>query len=79
MRETQLLVSYPGSPVVRDERATAAGFAAGDRALDAGQLRRPFVGYPLRLHERLERDRHVLFGLVADEAAVNTLFDMMRL
>jgi hypothetical protein len=76
MRETQLLVSYPGSPVVR---ATAAGFAAGDRALDAGQLRRPFVGYPLRLHERLERDRHVLFGLVADEAAVNTLFDMMRL
>ena len=46
-RETQSLVSYRGSPVVRDERATAAAvlLAAGDRAPEAGQLQRPFVGH----------------------------------
>jgi 2-polyprenyl-6-methoxyphenol hydroxylase-like FAD-dependent oxidoreductase len=40
MRETQLLVSYRGSPIVRDERAHAATaeLAAGDRAPNAGQL-----------------------------------------
>jgi Aromatic-ring hydroxylase, C-terminal len=31
------------------------------------------------LHERLGRGRHVLLGFVADEAAVNTLLDMLRL
>src|SRR5271168_5392524 len=65
MRETQLLVSYRGSPVVKDERADTATtlLAAGDRLPDAGQLRRPFVGHALRLRERLGRGRHVLLGL----------------
>jgi 2-polyprenyl-6-methoxyphenol hydroxylase-like FAD-dependent oxidoreductase len=51
MRETQLLVSYRDSPIVKDERADAANapLAAGDRVPDAGQLRRPFVGHALRL------------------------------
>lgn len=80
MRETQLLVSYRGSPIVKDERADAASapLAAGDRVPDAGQLRRPFVGHGLRLHERLGRGRHVLLGFVGDDpAAVVSLAEML--
>lgn len=66
---------------MRDERAAAATalLAAGDRAPDAAQLRRPFVGHPLRLHERIGCGRHVLLRFVAEEAAVTGLFDMLRL
>jgi 2-polyprenyl-6-methoxyphenol hydroxylase-like FAD-dependent oxidoreductase len=72
MRETQLLISYRASPIVRDDRADApaALLAAGDRAPDAGQLRRAFMGLPLRLHERLGRGRHVLLGYVGDDEAI---------
>lgn len=72
MRETQLLISYRGSCIVRDERTdtAAAPLAAGDRAPDAGQLRRSFVGMPFRLHERLGRGRHVLLGFISDDKAM---------
>jgi 2-polyprenyl-6-methoxyphenol hydroxylase-like FAD-dependent oxidoreductase len=82
MRETQLLVSYRGSAIVRDERADAAeaALAAGDRAPDAGGLRRRFVGQALRLHERLGRGRHVLVGFIGDEPAMtDTLADMLAM
>ena len=81
MRETQLLVSYRGSPIVKDERADAATalLAAGDRLPDAGQLRRPFVGHALRLHERLGRGRHVLLGSIDDEPAAASLAQMLNL
>jgi FAD binding domain len=38
MRETQLLINYRGSPIVKDERTNAATapIAAGDRVPDAG-------------------------------------------
>jgi hypothetical protein len=81
MRETQLLVSYRGSPIVKDERADAAiaPLAAGDRAPDAGQLHRPFVGHALRLHERLGRGRHVLLGFVDDDPMAASLAKMLDL
>jgi 2-polyprenyl-6-methoxyphenol hydroxylase-like FAD-dependent oxidoreductase len=70
MRETQLLISYRGSPVVDDDMDAASiaeeAPAPGDRAPDALGLRQPFVGHPLRLHERLGRGRHVLVGYVTD-------------
>ncbi len=81
MRETQLLVSYRGSPIVKDERADAATapLAAGDRVPDAGRLRRAFVGHALRLHERLGRGRHVLLGFVDDDPAAVSLAEMLNL
>jgi 2-polyprenyl-6-methoxyphenol hydroxylase-like FAD-dependent oxidoreductase len=81
MRETQLLVSYRGSPIVVDERAGAGAalLAAGDRLPNAGQLRRPFVGHALRLHERLGRGRHVLLGFIDDDPAAALLAQMLNL
>ncbi len=81
MRETQLLVSYRGSPIVKDERAGTATalLAAGDRLPDAGQLRRSFVGHPLRLHERLGRGRHVMLGFIENDAAAASLTEMLNL
>jgi FAD binding domain len=71
MRETQLLIGYPDSPIVRDDRPSAVEGAPspGDRAPDAGGLRRAFVAHPLRLRERLGGGRHVLIGFLgkADE------------
>lgn len=65
MRETQLLVSYRGSSIVSAD--------GGDRIPDVGGLRRARVGQPFRLHERLGRGRHVLFGLVDSDAGAATL------
>ncbi|MFZ5779491.1 MAG: FAD-dependent monooxygenase [Pseudomonadota bacterium] len=80
MRETQLLVSYRGSPIVRDERevAATAPLAAGDRAPDAGGLRQDYVGHASRLHERLGRGRHVLIGFVTDEAQASAFLDVLK-
>jgi hypothetical protein len=83
IRETQLTITYRGSPIVRDERSDATGseLAAGDRAPDAGGLRRTYVEQPFRLHERLGRGRHVLLGVASDEAgllAVDRLADLAR-
>ncbi|MCK0208151.1 FAD-dependent monooxygenase [Starkeya koreensis] len=80
MRETQLLISYRGSAIVRDERADAAGtaLAAGDRIPDAGGLRRAYVRLPFRLHERLGRGRHVLFGYAGDEAGLTALVELSQ-
>lgn len=80
MRETQLLISYRGSPIVKDERTDAgtAVLAAGDRAPNPEQLRRPFVGHAFRLHERLGRGRHTLLGYVDDEPTkTDTLAQML--
>lgn len=80
MRETQLLITYRGSPIVRDERADAgtAALAAGDRAPNPEQLRRLFVGHAFRLHERLGRGRHTLLGYIDDDPAkAETLAKML--
>lgn len=84
IRETQLLISYRGSPIVDDDAAAAVAEdapAPGDRAPDALGLREPFVGHPTRLHERLGRGRHVLIGYPGDAdewAAFGVLADDTR-
>jgi hypothetical protein len=72
LADTQVLVSYRGTGWVRDdggERPT--GPSAGDRAPDAGGLRRHGVGFPLRLFDVLRGTEHVLVVHLAqrDDAA----------
>lgn len=69
LRETQLLIAYRDSRIVRDERGEAAAAApvvAGDRAPDAGSLHRCYVALPFRLHELTGKGRHLLLGYFAD-------------
>src|SRR5262249_8032929 len=53
LADTQILISYRGSPWVRDDGDDLgpAVPAAGDRAPDAGGLRRHGVGFGIRLFE----------------------------
>ncbi len=62
LADTQIRVSYRGTDWVRDDMdgADAAVPAAGDRAPDAGGLRRHGVGFPLRLFDVLRGTEHVL-------------------
>ena len=55
LADTQIRVSYRGTAWVRDdaESADAAAPAAGDRAPDAGGLRRHGVSFPIRLFDVL--------------------------
>ncbi|CAG9191284.1 Monooxygenase [Paraburkholderia sabiae] len=66
MRETQLLITYRGSPIVVDNwpDADAESPAPGDRLPDAGGLSQRFVGHPRRLHEYIGHGRHVLLGYI---------------
>lgn len=69
LREAQLLVGYPDSPVVRrsgprtaDRSGTpdGSGPGPGDRAPDCGGLTGDVRAYPLRLHDLLRDREHVL-------------------
>jgi 2-polyprenyl-6-methoxyphenol hydroxylase-like FAD-dependent oxidoreductase len=61
LADTQVLVSYRGTAWFREDASgTGAGLTAGDRAPDAGGLRRRGVGFPLRLHDVLRGTDHVL-------------------
>ena len=80
MRETQLLIGYRDSPIVREDRLppdNAAPFA-GDRAPNAGCLRRNYVEQSFRLHERLGRGRHCLIGYVSDESELTAFVELAR-
>ena len=69
MREAQLLVGYPDSPVVGEHveaEQLAGGPGPGQRAPDCGRLRRGAVSFPMRLFELLHGDDHTLF-LYAEE------------
>jgi 2-polyprenyl-6-methoxyphenol hydroxylase-like FAD-dependent oxidoreductase len=79
LRETQLLIGYRDSAIVRDGRpdASTAALAAGDRAPDADGLTRLFVAHAERLHRRLGRGRHVLIGRVDDHDQLNRLADLL--
>ncbi|MFJ8196802.1 FAD-dependent monooxygenase [Streptomyces sp. NPDC096152] len=76
MREAQLLVSYPGSPVVERDATGGAGPgpAAGDRAPDCTGLRDALCAFPLRLFDLLRERDHVLL-LYADSADRAADFD----
>jgi 2-polyprenyl-6-methoxyphenol hydroxylase-like FAD-dependent oxidoreductase len=71
LADTQILVSYRGGDWVRDDMADAdaAMPAAGDRAPDAGGLRRNGVGFPLRLFDVLRGTEHVLVAHVDEGVA----------
>ncbi|MFP6559334.1 FAD-dependent monooxygenase [Paraburkholderia sp. B3] len=66
MRETQLFVTYRGSPIVTDgwPDADPASPAPGDRLPDAGGLSQRFVGHARRLHEFIGHGRYALIGYV---------------
>jgi len=66
MRETQLLITYRGSPIVADGWTDADPLspAPGDRLPDAGGLSQRFVGHARRLHEFIGRGRYTLVGYV---------------
>lgn len=81
MRETQLLVTYRGSPIVADMCADADPElpAPGERLPDACGLSQRFVGRPRRLHEFTGHGRHVLLGYVdAAGAQVDAFVDGYR-
>jgi 2-polyprenyl-6-methoxyphenol hydroxylase-like FAD-dependent oxidoreductase len=66
MRETQLLITYRGSPIVADmcPDVDAELPAPGDRLPDVYGLVQSFVAYPRRLHEFVGHGRHTLLGYV---------------
>ncbi len=71
LREAQLLVAYPDSPIVGDDGTSGllgAGPRPGERAPDAGGLRQPAANFPLRLHELLRHPDHTLLLWAGDEA-----------
>lgn len=61
LEDTQLLVSYRDSAWVRDDGGPE-GPCAGDRAPDAGGLRRQGVGFPLRIFDMLRGTEPVLLA-----------------
>lgn len=69
MRETQLLITYRNSSIVKDVCGDALDGAvgAGDRAPDAGLHGRPFVQQPFRLHNLIGHGRHVLLGFFSED------------
>ncbi|MEU2493162.1 FAD-dependent monooxygenase [Streptomyces sp. NPDC007883] len=68
LREAQLLVAYPDSPVVGPRTPGLEGPGAGDRAPDCGGLTGGIAAVPLRLYDLLRDRGHVLL-LHADSAA----------
>jgi hypothetical protein len=71
LADTQIRVSYRGSDWVRDDATglDPAVPAAGDRAPDAGGLRRHGVGFPLRLFDVLRGTEHVLIAHLPNAGA----------
>ncbi|WP_433554974.1 FAD-dependent monooxygenase [Pseudonocardia xinjiangensis] len=70
LREAQLLVAYPDSPVVGEgggAEVLKGGPAPGERAPDCRGLRRAGVAFPVRLYEALDGRGHTLL-LYADHA-----------
>jgi 2-polyprenyl-6-methoxyphenol hydroxylase-like FAD-dependent oxidoreductase len=63
LREAQLLVGYPDSPVAGEDVTAgqlANGPRPGQRAPDCGGLRRSAVSFPMRLFELLGQGSHTL-------------------
>ena len=72
LREAQLLVGYPDSPLVGDDAdagVTAAGPDPGLRAPDASGLSQDTVLNPIRWHEFLRHPHHTLLLWAADAQA----------
>jgi hypothetical protein len=67
LREAQLLLGYPDSPLVGEDGSFDGGPRPGARAPDATGLERESAPFPLRLFELLRGTEHVLL-LYADTA-----------
>ncbi|WP_407529027.1 FAD-dependent monooxygenase [Methylobacterium oryzisoli] len=79
LADTQILVSYRGTPWVRDDAASQdGGPAAGDRAPDAVGLMRQGCGFPLRLFDVLRGTEHVLIVHLPQDGAPETIADLSR-
>jgi 2-polyprenyl-6-methoxyphenol hydroxylase-like FAD-dependent oxidoreductase len=86
--ESQLFIDYRSSGWVQDDVSADQDHTeaprAGDRAPDAFELSRPFVGYRFRLRERLERGNHTLIGYLSanntehDQKAFADLLSIIR-
>ncbi|MEU6865546.1 FAD-dependent monooxygenase [Streptomyces sp. NPDC046876] len=70
LREAQLLVAYPDSPVVGPGTAGAEGPGPGERAPDCGGLTSAVAAVPLRLYDLLRERGHVLVLYADSPAAV---------
>ncbi|MFF3322949.1 FAD-dependent monooxygenase [Streptomyces sp. NPDC002889] len=69
MREAQLLVAYPDSPIVGPDSPVADGVRSGDRAPDCGGLVGDIATFPMRLYDLLRDRDHVLLLYADDEEA----------
>lgn len=70
LRQAQLLVAYPDSPLTRSpsaEHVPEAGPAPGDRAPDCRGLLSDLATYPRRLFDLLRTPRHVLLLFAGPE------------
>jgi pentachlorophenol monooxygenase len=67
LREAQLLLGYPDSPLVAEDGSFDGGPRPGARAPDANGLERTGTTFPVRLFELLHGTDHVLL-LYADTA-----------
>jgi 2-polyprenyl-6-methoxyphenol hydroxylase-like FAD-dependent oxidoreductase len=78
LADTQIRLSYRTSGWVRDDAAGLASTmpAAGDRAPDAGGLRRHGLGFPLRLFDILRGTEHVLVAYCTAAIAPQNLADL---
>jgi 2-polyprenyl-6-methoxyphenol hydroxylase-like FAD-dependent oxidoreductase len=81
LADTQIRVSYRGTPWVLGDRASggAALPGPGDRAPDAGGLRRNNVGFALRLFDVLRGTQHVLVAHLPTAASGGRAEDVERL
>ena len=69
LADTQILVSYRGTPFVAEEPSLAMdGPSAGDRAPDMQGLARAGFGFPLRLFDIIKGTEHVLLIQLDDRA-----------
>jgi 2,4-dichlorophenol 6-monooxygenase len=73
LREAQLLVAYPDSPLVAEQGTFDGGPVPGARAPDAGGLEQTGAAYPLRLFELLHGTEHVLLIYADTTEAVDRL------
>jgi 2-polyprenyl-6-methoxyphenol hydroxylase-like FAD-dependent oxidoreductase len=80
LADTQIGVSYRGSPWVGEDGAGLPGSApaAGDRAPDAGGLRRRGVGFPSRLFDILRGPEHVLLAYCRDRPRIDGLAGLVQ-
>ncbi len=77
LREAQLLVGYPDSPLVGETgTGLTGGPVPGQRADDAGSLTQAAVGYPVRLHSLLRHPGHTLVLWARGDAALARQADL---